>query len=134
MIALVEQPIAIATVMAFSNALRVWIFFGVRSSQTISTMRRPHSDAIRMWPASAAGIEDAPDSGIPIDSAIAVIVQAGPLVMQVPYLRAMPASTSTQSLSEIFPARRSSQYFQASDPEPSVLPFQLPRNIGPAGK
>src|SRR5258708_22956847 len=44
----------------------------------------------------------------------------------------MPASTSTQSLSDIFPARRSSQYFQASEPEPSVLPFQLPRSIGPA--
>ena len=46
----------------------------------------------------------------------------------------MPASTSTQSESEIFPARRSSQYFQASDPEPSTLPFQLPRSIGPAGR
>ena len=46
----------------------------------------------------------------------------------------MPASMSSQSASEIFPARRSSQYFQASEPEPSVLPFQLPRSIGPAGR
>jgi hypothetical protein len=45
----------------------------------------------------------------------------------------MPASTSTQSESEILPARRSSQYFQASEPEPKTLPFQLPRSIGPAG-
>ena len=33
----------------------------------------------------------------------------------------------------MLPARRSSQYFQASDPEPSTLPCQLPRSIGPAG-
>ena len=84
MIALVEQPIAIATVIAFSNALRVWILLGVRSSHTISTMRRPHSEAMRMWPASAAGIEDAPGSVMPIDSAIAVMVEAVPMVMQVP--------------------------------------------------
>src|ERR1700733_5489552 len=84
MIALVEQPIAIATVIAFSNALRLWILFGVRSSQTISTIRRPDSEAIRMWPASAAGIDDAPGKVMPIDSAIAVMVEAVPMVMQVP--------------------------------------------------
>ena len=33
----------------------------------------------------------------------------------------------------IFPARSSSQYFQLSEPEPSTLPCQLPRSIGPAG-
>ena len=84
MIALVEQPIAIATVMAFSNALRLWIFCGVRSSQTISTMRRPLSELMRIWPASAAGIDEAPGSVMPIDSAIAVMVEAVPMVMQVP--------------------------------------------------
>src|ERR1700753_3874982 len=84
MIALVEQPIAIATVIAFSKAFRVWIFFGVRSSQTISTMRRPHSEAMRIWPESAAGIDDAPGSVMPMDSAIAVMVEAGALVMQGP--------------------------------------------------
>src|SRR3954465_1161143 len=75
MIALVEQPIAIATVMAFSKAFRVWIFAGVKSSHTISTMRRPHSEAMRIWPASAAGIEDAPGSVMPNDSAIALKVR-----------------------------------------------------------
>ncbi len=84
MIALVEQPIAIATVIAFSKAFRVWILFGVRSSQTISTMRRPLSELMRMWPASAAGIEEAPGRVMPIDSAIAVMVDAVPMVMQVP--------------------------------------------------
>ena len=82
--ALVEQPIAIATVMAFRNASRVRILAGVRSSHTISTMRRPHSEAMRMWLASAAGIEEAPGSVMPIASAIAIIVAAVPMVMQVP--------------------------------------------------
>ena len=33
----------------------------------------------------------------------------------------------------IAPARRSAQYFQMSEPDPSVLPPQFPRSIGPAG-
>ena len=33
----------------------------------------------------------------------------------------------------MLPARFSAQYFQASEPEPSVSPCQLPRSIGPAG-
>ena len=37
-----------------------------------------------MWPASAAGIEEAPGKVMPIDSAIAVMVEAVPMVMQVP--------------------------------------------------
>ena len=45
----------------------------------------------------------------------------------------MPTSISAQSLSEMLPARRSSQYLKASEPEPSTLPCQLPRSMGPAG-
>jgi len=33
-----------------------------------------------------------------------------------------------------FPRTALVQYFQASEPEPRVLPFQLPRSIGPAGR
>src|SRR3954462_15915061 len=84
MMAVGGEAIAIATVIAFSNALRDWIFSGVRSSHTISTMRRPDSDAMRIWLASAAGIDEAPGSVMPIDSAIAVMVEAVPMVMQVP--------------------------------------------------
>jgi len=51
------------------------------------------------------------------------VLQAGGLPMGLPAL----------SLSESFPARRSSQNFHASEPDPSTLPFQLPRSIGPAG-
>ena len=67
-------------------------------------------------------------------SAIPIMVAAVPMVMQVPWLRAMPDSTSSHCVCVILPARRSSQYFQPSDPEPSTWPFQLPRNIGPAGR
>ena len=84
MIAFVEQPIAMATAMAFSNAGRVWIFCGVRSSHTISTMRRPDSEASRMCPASAASTLDPPGSTMPTASAVAVMVLAVPMVMQVP--------------------------------------------------
>ena len=41
---------------------------------------------------------------------------------------------SCQSSAESRPARRSSQYFQASEPEPSTWPRQLPRSMGPAGR
>jgi hypothetical protein len=64
---------------------------------------------------------------------IAIMVAAVPITMQVPNERAMPPSISFHSASPILPARFSSQYFQASDPEPSGLPRQLPRSIGPAG-
>ena len=47
--------------------------------------------------------------------------------------RAMPPSISAQSSSLMRPARFSSQYFQASEPEPSTWPCQLPRSCGPAG-
>jgi len=46
----------------------------------------------------------------------------------------MPPSMSCQSRSVILPSRRSSQYFHVSEPDPSTLPFQLPRSIGPAGR
>lgn len=57
---------------------------GRRSSFTISTMRRPHAVAIRMWFESAAGMELAPGSVSPSASAMAVMVLAVPIVMQWP--------------------------------------------------
>ena len=131
--ALVEQPMAMATVMAFSNEARLSILAGVRSSQTMSTMRRPHSAPMRTWLESVAGIDDAPGSVKPQASAMPVMVLAVPMVMQWPWLRAMPPSTSIHCLAVILPARRSSQYFQVSEPEPRTWPFQLPLCMGPAG-
>src|ERR1700752_5249740 len=84
MMALVDPPIAMWTLMALSNALGVRILSGVRSSHTISTMRRPTVAHRRGWLASAAGIDDAPGSARPSDSVIAIMVAAVPITMQVP--------------------------------------------------
>ena len=82
--AFVEHPMAMATLMALRNAPSVWILSGVSSSQTISTIRRPAAAHMRMWLASAAGMEEAPGSVMPITSASAVMVAAVPMVMHTP--------------------------------------------------
>ena len=133
MMALVEPPSAMWTRMALSNAAGVKILSGVKSSHTISTARRPLAAHMRGWLASGAGIDDAPGNDRPSASVIAIMVAAVPITMQVPNERAMPPSISFHSSSPMRPARFSSQYFQASEPEPSALPRQLPRSIGPAG-
>src|SRR5262249_15956422 len=133
MMALVEPPSAMWTRMALSNAAGGRILAGVKSSHTISTARRPAAAHMRGWLASGAGIDDAPGSDRPSASVIAIMVAAVPITMQVPNERAMPPSISFHSASLMRPARFSSQYFQASEPEPSGLPRQLPRSIGPAG-
>ena len=70
------KPMAIATLIALRKAPLVRIFAGVRSSQTISTMRRPDSAHMRGWFESAAKIELAPGKLSPMASAMAVIVEA----------------------------------------------------------
>ena len=70
---------------------------------------------------------------MPIASVAEAMLDAVPMVMQVPKLRAMPPSISSQSFSVMLPARFSVQYFHTSVPLPRLLPRQLPRNIGPAG-
>ena len=54
-------------------------------------------------------------------SAKPIMVAAVPMTMQVPWLRLTPASTSSHSFSLSRPARRSSQYFQLSVPDPTTL-------------
>ncbi len=133
MIAFVEPPIASTAVTALRNDPSVSRSDDLRSSQTASTMRRPVAAAIAAWRESTAGIDDAPGSVQPSASAALVIVDAVPIVMQWPGERAMPCCTSHQSRSVMVPARSSAQYFQVSDPDPSVSPRQFPRSIGPAG-
>ncbi len=84
--------------------------------------------------ASAAGIEAAPGRQRPSASAIDVIVEAVPMVMQVPCERAMPASMSFHCWLVMLPASFSAQYFHTSEPEPRMLPPKCPRIIGPAGR
>jgi hypothetical protein len=88
---------------------------------------------MRRWRESAAGIDEAPGSVSPSVSAIAVMVDAVPMVMQWPGERAMPDSISSQSAGPILPALSSAQYFHVSLPLPRVSLRQCPRSIGPAG-
>ena len=69
----------------------------------------------------------------PSASAMMVIVEAVPMVMQVPAERAIPASISFHCCSVMLPASFSAQYFQTSEPEPRMRPPKWPRSMGPAG-
>lgn len=84
MIAFVEQPVAMATAVALAVEVFVTIRSGVGSSQTMSTMRRPQAATMRFWPASGAGMEEATGRDRPKPSAIDIMVEAVPMVMQVP--------------------------------------------------
>ena len=53
------------------------------------------------------------------------MVEAVPMVMQVPAERAMPASMSFHCWLVMLPASFSAQYFQTSEPEPRMLPPQV---------
>ena len=122
MSAFVDPPADITTRIALSKASAVSTSRGRWSSSTISTMRRPLAVASREWFESTAGIEAAPASDSPSASVAIAIVEAVPIVMQVPGERAMPSSTSRQAQSSIVPARSSAQYFQASLPLPRTPP------------
>src|SRR5699024_4586174 len=132
--AFVDPPMARATTDALWTASAEMIVDGVRSFHTASTASRPLAAARRDWSAITAGIDEAPGSENPSTSAMAVMVEAVPIVMQWPGVRAMPLSIPFHSHSEMLPARSSSQYFHTSDPLPSVWPFQQPLIIGPEGK
>jgi hypothetical protein len=82
--ALVEPPMARWQRMALSTEAVLTISDGFRSSQAISTMRRPAPAHMRGWFESAAGIDEAPGKAKPRASAIAVIVAAVPMVMHTP--------------------------------------------------
>ena len=51
-----------------------------------------------------------------------VMVEAVPMVMQVPGERAMPASMSFHCWFVMVPASFSAQYFQMSEPDPRIVP------------
>ena len=80
----------------------------------------------------AAPAEVEPGSARPSASIALVMVEAVPIVMQVPGERAMPSSTPCHSSSVMLPARSSAQYFNVSLPLPRNLPWKSPRSIGPA--
>ena len=117
--AFVEPPIAMSVRMAFSNASRVRIRDGVRSSRTISTIRLPLASASWYRRESTAGMAAPPGIIMPRASAIDAMVEAVPITVQCPALRDMQPSTSAHCSSPIRPARRSSKSLRPSVPDPS---------------
>src|SRR5439155_22982380 len=97
MTALVEPASASTAVIALSKEAALKMSLGLRSSQTISTIRRPERFAILGWFESTAGIELAPGREKPRTSATLVMVEAVPMVMHVPGERAMLSSISYQA-------------------------------------
>ncbi|SAL07960.1 hypothetical protein AWB81_08454 [Caballeronia arationis] len=129
--ALVEPPIAAFVRIAFSKAWRVRILSIVRSSRTMSTMRRPARCASTCRRASTARIAALCGKLMPSDSTIEAIVEAVPIVMQWPRERFMHDSASVNSSCVIVPARTSSDICQTPVPEPIFLPRKRPLSIGP---
>ena len=59
-------------------------------------MRSPQSEAMRAWPLSTAGIEEAPGKVRPMASTIEVIVEAVPMVLQVPTERVIRTESGSR--------------------------------------
>ena len=95
--ALVEPPMAPLTRMAFSKARRVRIWDMRMSWRTSSTMRRPAIWASTPRRESTAGM--AALSGMPMPSASTMLamVEAVPMVMQLPAERLCPCSAAMKS-------------------------------------
>ncbi len=122
MTALVEPPMAALVRMAFSKACFVMMSEGFRSSLTICTMRRPVSCAITLRRLSTPGMAALPESAMPSASAMEAMVEAVPIVLQVPEERLIDASASRNSSCVISPAFTISENFHRCVPEPTRSP------------
>src|SRR5262249_53369747 len=96
--ALVDPPIAEQATMVFSNALRVRMSEGLRSSCTMATIRSPVTWAICARSRYGAGIAPQPGSDMPSASASAFMVEAVPMVLQWPTDGADDVTRSINSL------------------------------------
>ena len=129
--AFVEPPIAEQTAIAFSNAARVRIVDGLRSSQTISTLRFPVRYAISWRSRCGAGIAAHPGRLMPSASASEFMVVAVPMVLQWPADGADDAMSSVNFRASISSRASSSRAVQRIVPEPVRLPLYQPFSIGP---
>ncbi|MNV48163.1 hypothetical protein D3C71_1400560 [compost metagenome] len=82
MIAFVDPPLAIVTVIAFSIAAAVMMSRGRIPWRTSSTICLPVRSDICLRLLSGAGIAAQPGNAMPIASAIEAIVLAVPITMQ----------------------------------------------------
>ena len=68
---------------------------------------------------------------MPMASIMQAMVDALPMVMQVPGVRDMPDSAAMKSSNDILPPRTASLNFHTSVPEPMSQPRNFPFSIGP---
>ena len=71
---------------------------------------------------STAGMAALPESAMPIASAMEAMLEAVPMVLQLPGERDMEASASRKSSAVISPAFTASENFQRWVPEPTRSP------------
>ena len=102
---MVEPDSAMSVTTALRIEAALTMSDGFRSSQTISTMRRPAALAMRACSASTAGIELAPGRLRPRTSTSVVIVEAVPMVLQVPVDRTLDWLRASHSSRLSRPAR-----------------------------
>src|SRR5471032_3218326 len=119
------------TRIAFSNACLVRIFDSFKSSRTIATARMPDICASTYRRAATAGIAALWGREVPSASAMQAIVEAVPMVLQVPAERDMTPSAARKSSRVIVPAFTCSLSCQTTVPEPMSCPLCLPLSIGP---
>ena len=125
MIALVEPPTACSIRIALAKAAGVRMADGRRPSRTASTAQRPAAAAAVLPLGYPAGIVPEPGIISPSVSARMAMVEAVPIVLQVPVPQARQRSRSRQPASSRRPARRSSQSRHRSLP----VPMRRPRNV-----
>ncbi len=123
MIALVEPPIACSIRMAFAKAAGVRIVDGRRALATASTAQRPAATAAARPRRYPAGIVAEPGIISPSVSAMMAMVEAVPIVLQVPVAQDRQRSSSRQPASSRRPARRSSHSRHRSLPVPMRRPW-----------
>ena len=119
------------TRMAFSKARRVMIWDMRMSWRTSSTMRRPAIWASTPRRESTAGMAALSVRPMPSASTMLAMVEAVPMVMQLPAERLCPCSAAMMSSTVSLPAFNSSKTRQTWVPEPMASPRKLPFSIGP---
>jgi len=120
--------------MAFSNAARVMIFDGRRSSTTTPTARRPVAYAICERSRYGAGMLAQPGNDIPSASASEFIERAVPIVLQCPALGVEEHTRSMNPSKSVSPASNLRRASHTAIPDTDNFPSNQPSSIGPPDK
>ena len=129
--AFVDPPTAASATIALWNDARVMTEEMVRPCCTSSTASRPDSCAPSSSRLSGAGVPASPGIVMPSASAMMLMLDAVPMVLQWPRLRIIDDSDRRNSSADRVPARTSSLRRQTSVPQPRACPRKVPFSIGP---